>query len=44
MRASGVCPICGMTVSFYVADDRTRICPNCGKIIDIDEIIEKEDD
>ncbi len=42
MRESGVCPICGMTVKFYVADNRSRICPNCGKIIDIDDIIEAD--
>lgn len=43
MRESGVCPLCGMTVNFYVADNRSRVCPNCGQLIDIDDIIEKED-
>ena len=42
MRQSGVCPLCGTSVLFIVGDDRSRKCPVCGKIIDIDEVIENE--
>lgn len=42
MRENGVCPLCGETVKFYVGDDRSRICPNCGKLIDIDEVLDNE--
>ena len=42
MRTEGVCPRCGETVRFYVANDRTKICPCCGQIMDIDEVIENE--
>ena len=40
MTSSGVCPLCGMTVNFYVADNKSRVCPNCGQLIDIDDILE----
>ena len=43
MTESGVCPRCGESVNFFVhADSRTRICPNCGKIMDVDDIIKEE--
>ena len=44
MRDNGVCPYCGSSVNFYMGrEDRSRCCPVCGAIIDIDDIIEKED-
>ena len=42
MTDSGVCPRCGESVNFFTHMDRTRICPNCGQIFDIDEIIKEE--
>lgn len=41
MRESGICPRCGETVNFFIhADDHTRVCPNCGNLFDVDEILE----
>ena len=43
MTSSGVCPRCGESVNFFIHGDRARICPNCGLIMDIDDIIEVKD-
>ena len=44
MTESGVCPRCGESVDFFIhANDRTRVCPNCGNLFDIDEITEEKE-
>ena len=43
MRGNGVCPRCGESMSFYIsADDHTRVCPCCGQLFDVDEVIEDD--
>ena len=43
MKESGVCPRCGESVNFFCHMDRTMICPNCGNIMDIDDVQEEKE-